>query len=66
MKVSYYKETDTLYIELKEGSAAETKEVANGFVADLDQEGNIIGIEIDPVGEKVDLSNLETLIIEKQ
>jgi uncharacterized protein YuzE len=49
MKVKYYPETDTLYIELKEGVSVESEEVAEGVVVDYDERGEAIGIEIDGV-----------------
>ena len=60
MKLHYYPETDSLYIELKAGAGAETREVAPGVNADFDAEGGIIGLDIDGAS-KLDLSSLETV-----
>ena len=47
MKISYYAETDSIYIELRPGPGTETREVASGLNVDLDAEGNVVGFDID-------------------
>ena len=49
MKLSYYPETDSLYVELKAAPGVETREVSNGINVDLDAEGNAVGFDIDLV-----------------
>jgi uncharacterized protein YuzE len=61
MKLHYYPETDSLYIELKEGPGAEAREIVEGLVADFDAEGNVVGIDIDHASRKLDLSKIETI-----
>lgn len=41
MKLHYYPETDSLYIELRDANAAETREIADGANADFGEDGNI-------------------------
>lgn len=60
MKLHYYPETDSLYIELKAAPGAETREVAPGVNADLAADGTIVGLDIDGAS-KLDLTTLETL-----
>ena len=59
MKLSYYAETDSLYIEFTDKPGAETREVSNGVVVDLDADGNVVGIDIDHASKKLSLSTLE-------
>jgi uncharacterized protein YuzE len=59
MKLHYYPETDSLYIDLNARPGAESVEVAEGVVADFDAEGNIVGIDIEHASEKLDLRTLE-------
>ncbi len=47
MKIAYYEETDSLYIDLSAGPSVESREVSPGVVIDLDGDGNITGIDID-------------------
>lgn len=60
MKLHYYPETDSLYVELRAAPGAETREVADGVNIDLDPDGNIVGIDIDHASTKLDLTTLET------
>ena len=61
MKLQYYPETDSLYIDLNSRPSADSREIANGLVIDLDAEGNIVGIDIDHASQKLDLQTLETV-----
>ncbi|MBI5487028.1 MAG: DUF2283 domain-containing protein [Deltaproteobacteria bacterium] len=61
MKLHYYPETDSLYIELNPRPSTDSREVVDGLVADLDVEGNVVGIDIDQASKKLDLSSLEAL-----
>ena len=58
MKVNYYPETDSLYIDLSEKPSAESKEISEGVVLDYDAEGNLVGIDIDNASSKVQLKEL--------
>ena len=60
MKLHYYPETDSLYVELKAGPGVETREVSTGLNVDLDAEGNAVGFDIDEASTKLDLATLET------
>ncbi|OYW21072.1 MULTISPECIES: DUF2283 domain-containing protein [unclassified Sphingomonas] len=61
MKLHYYPETDSLYIELKGDPGVETREIADGLNADFDALGGVVGIDIDHASAKLDLSSIETL-----
>ena len=63
MKLHYYPETDSLYIELQAGPGVETREIAPGLVADLDAQGVVVGLDIDGASGKLDLSTLETVAL---
>jgi len=58
MKLNYYPETDSLYIDLSEQQSAESKEVSEGIVLDYDVKGNLVGIDIDNASTKVELEKL--------
>ena len=60
MKIHYYPETDSLYIEFRAGPGAETREVSDGLNVDLDAEGAVVGFDIDRASQRLDLSTLET------
>jgi len=61
MKLHYYPETDSLYIELRAGTAAETREITSGLNVDLDEDGNVVGIDIDGASGKLDLTSFEAI-----
>jgi uncharacterized protein YuzE len=58
MKLNYYPETDSLYIDLSEKTSMESKEISDGIVLDYDAEGNLVGIDIDNASKKVQLKEL--------
>ena len=58
MKLNYYPETDSLYIDLSEKTSVESKEVSQGVILDYDAEGNLVGIDIDNASKKVQLKEL--------
>jgi uncharacterized protein YuzE len=58
MKLNYYPETDSLYIDLSEKTSVESKEISQGVILDYDAEGNLVGIDIDNASKKVQLKEL--------
>jgi uncharacterized protein YuzE len=55
MKLNYYPETDSLYIDLSERTSIESREISEGVVLDYDAEGKLVGIDIDNASAKVDM-----------
>ena len=60
MKLHYYPETDSLYVEFRDGPGSETREISSGVNVDLDDQGRVVGLDIDQASEKLELSSLET------
>ncbi|MFO7783898.1 MAG: DUF2283 domain-containing protein [Desulfatiglandales bacterium] len=58
MKLNYYRDTDSLYIDLSSKPSVESREVSEGIVLDYDADGNITGIDIDNASKKIDLKEL--------
>ncbi len=58
MRINYYPETDSLYIDLSSKPSADSREVSNGIVLDYDKEGNLVGIDIDKASTKLEMSEL--------
>lgn len=63
MKLHYYPETDSLYIEMKAAPGVETREVAEGLIVDLDAQGRVVGFDIDGASGRFDLTTLETIAL---
>lgn len=59
MKLLYYPETDSLYIDLADRPSADSREVTPGVVLDFDAAGDLVGIDIDRASSHLDLSGLE-------
>jgi uncharacterized protein YuzE len=47
MKIQYYEDSDTLYIEFRTAVIAETKDLDENTLLDLDQTGNICAITLE-------------------
>ncbi len=60
MKLHYYPETDSLYIELSSADSAETRAISDSVNVDFDADGGIVGIDIDHASKRLDLTSLET------
>ena len=58
MKLEYYPETDTLYIDLLEKSSTRRLEISERVVLDYDENGRLVGIDTDNAGKKVSLKEL--------
>ena len=58
MKLNYFADTDSLYIELSEKPSVDSLEISEGVVLDYDELGNLVGIDIDNASRKVQLIDL--------
>jgi uncharacterized protein YuzE len=58
MKLNYYPETDSLYIDLSSKPSKESIEVSEGIVIDYDENGHITGIDVDNASHKIDLNEI--------
>jgi uncharacterized protein YuzE len=59
MKLSYDRATDSLYVSFVDRPGADVVEVAPGVVADIDEAGEIVGLDIDRASRFVDDATLE-------
>lgn len=58
MKVEYFADTDTLYIEFRAGEIAETRDLDENTLLDVDSEGNLCALTIEHASERTDLQRL--------
>ena len=58
MRINYYPDTDSLYIDLSSKPSVDSREVSDGVVLDYDQDGNLTGIDIDQASMKLDINEL--------
>jgi uncharacterized protein YuzE len=58
MKVRYFPDTDTLYIEFGERDIVETKDLDENTVLDLDADGNVCALTFEHASERTDVHHL--------
>jgi len=59
VRIEYFPDTDTLYIELTERPGADAREIGDGIVIDVDDDAHPVGIEIDQASRRLDLRTLD-------
>ena len=52
MKVQYFPETDTLYIEFRDRDIVQSKDLDENTVLDLDAEGNVCAITFEHASDR--------------
>ena len=58
MKMNYYPDTDSLYIDMADKPSVESKVISDGVVLDYDKDGQLVGIDLDNASKIVDLKQL--------
>ena len=58
MKLHYYPDTDSLYIDLALAVSSDSKEIADDIVVDFDEAGHIVGLDIQNASKRLDLSEV--------
>jgi len=64
MRITYDKDADAMYIRLANGEFDKNREVHEGIILDLDQQGRLLGIEILDVSTRYPLEDIGRLDIE--
>ena len=55
MKITYFQDTDTLYIEFRAGSVTETRDLDENTLLDLDAEGQVVALTLEHASERADV-----------
>jgi uncharacterized protein YuzE len=55
MKIKCFQDTDTLYIEFRPAKVAETKDLDENTLLDLDKDGNICAITVEHAKDRADI-----------
>jgi uncharacterized protein YuzE len=58
MKIRYFEDTDTLYIEFRDSGIAETKDLDENTTIDVDAQGNVLGITFEHASKRTDIRHL--------
>ncbi len=55
MKIQYFEDTDTLHIEFRVAQVAETRDLDENTLLDIDREGNICGLTLEHAKQRADI-----------
>lgn len=55
MKIKYFQDTDTLYIEFNKGIVSESRDLDENMLLDLDATGNICSMTIEHARKRADI-----------
>lgn len=58
MKIRYFADTDTLYIELRSGDVAETRDLDVRTLMELDAAGEVVALTFEHARSRADLAHL--------
>ena len=58
MKLKYFKDTDTLYIEFRDSDIAESRDLDENTIMDLDGAGNVCAITFEHASQRTDVRHL--------
>jgi len=58
MRIDYFRDTDTLYIELQSDAVVETRDFDEDTLVDVDAAGKLVAITIERASRRTDLQNL--------
>jgi len=59
VKIRYFRDTDTLYIEFRQAQVAETRDLDENTQIDLDARGNVCALTLEHASERADLPGLD-------
>lgn len=57
MKVSYFRDTDTLYIEFRDSSIVDARDLDENTLIEYDAKGNVCAITLEHASERTDLQH---------
>ena len=58
MKITYFQDTDTLYIEFRVSDVAETRELDENTLLDIDARGHLCGLTLEHARERADIPHV--------
>lgn len=61
MKINYDKIADAIYLRFKDGDIKKTVKVENRLIADIDAEGNVLGVEFLDASNQLKNNNSKSL-----
>ena len=62
MKIRYFSDTDTLYIDLANRPSTESEAISESLIVDFDDKGKPVGITIEDYSQTADSTTIETIL----
>lgn len=59
MNIAYFKDMDSLYVEISPENPAQSWEAHHGIVLNLSEDGRVVGIEIEQASRTINLELLK-------
>jgi uncharacterized protein YuzE len=66
MKITYFKDTDTLLVNFKEDQVVETKDFSEDVLVDLDNKGNLVSMTIEHASKQANMADFSFNQVTKQ
>jgi len=57
MKVTYFKDTDTLLVNFNDNQIVETKDINENILVEMDKNGNIVSMTIEHAQHQTEIAN---------
>ena len=64
MKIQYFAQTDTLHIEFRDAPVAETRDLDENTLLDVDAQGGIVAITVEHASERAVIPEISPSILE--
>lgn len=58
MKITYFEDTDTLYIQFRDVAVADTRDLDEDTVLDLDESGKVCAITLEHARQRADIPDV--------
>ena len=63
MKIKYFQDTDTLYIEFRQAEVAETRDLDENTLLDLDRDGKVCAITVEHARDRAEIPSFSYELI---
>lgn len=57
MKITYFKDTDTLLVNFNDNKITETKDLNENILVEMDEKGNIVSMTIEHAQQQTEIAN---------
>jgi uncharacterized protein YuzE len=65
MKITYFEDTDTLFVEFADGNASDTKDLDENTLGEYDDKGNLLAMTLEHASDRVDLDSFSYDMLHK-